>query len=223
MIVSDTEKFVFIHNPKCGGMSCHNALLKYDTRNNIFFEWKPIGPEGKILDMAHVTPFQMRRFFPKAFAEVQGYVKFAFVRNPYHRFLSAVSQHLKLGTHYMRRSILSDAETFYRVAASFALDSLRHDPVQNDHKLVHFRPQVRFVNIDGHRWADLIFHLENPEELQGTPVAGWLAEMKDANRTDAFGGTGYDPQRLGAAALAKLNEFYAEDFDAFGYTRLTAG
>ena len=31
MIVSDTEKFVFIHNPKCGGMSCHNTLLKYDT------------------------------------------------------------------------------------------------------------------------------------------------------------------------------------------------
>ena len=149
---------------------------------------------------------------------MQSYVKFAFVRNPYDRFMSAVSQHLKLGTPYMRQAILSDPETFYRVAARFALTALKHEQVQNDHKLVHFRPQLRFVNIDGHRWADLIFHLENPQEMQGTPVAGWLSEMRDANQT--FGGQGYDPHRLGAEALARLGDFYSEDFETFGYKRI---
>lgn len=135
MIVSDTEKFVFIHNPMCGGMSSHNVLLKYDTRDNLFFEWRTVNDIGKVIDIAHITPFQMRKFFPKVFREVRGYLKFAFVRNPYHRYLSAISQHLKLGTPYMRSAILADPSVFYRVAASFAQTALTSHPVENDHVL----------------------------------------------------------------------------------------
>lgn len=219
MIVSDSEKFVFIHNPKCGGMSCHNALLKYDTRDNFFFEWKPVNDEGKILDMAHVTPFQLRRFFPAMFRDMQGYLKFSFVRDPYHRFLSAVSQHLKLGTPAMRSAILADPEAFYRVAAAFACSALKLHPVENDHKLVHFRPQVHFVNIDGRRWADDVFKLEDPKALEGSPVARWLSQMSAANRTGGVGEKGYDVARLGPQAIAALNDFYARDFEELGYTR----
>ncbi|WP_052249079.1 sulfotransferase family 2 domain-containing protein [Leisingera sp. ANG-Vp] len=220
MIVSDTEKFVFIHNPKCGGMSCHNALLKYDTRDNLFFEWRPVHGTDKILDMAHIIPFQLRRFFPKAFAEVQDYVKFTFVRDPYQRYLSAVSQHLKLGTGYMRDAILADPEAFYRVAAAFALTALKLHPVENDHKLVHFRPQVQFANIDGHRWADHVLKLEEPGALAASPVARWLPEMAAQNRTGGFAEHGYEAARLGPEAIAALNAFYARDFDSFGYPRM---
>ena len=221
MIVSDTEKFVFIHNPKCGGMSCHNALRKYDTRDNFFFEWKPVNEAGKILDMAHITPFQMRKFFPKAFHDVGSYLKFTFVRNPYHRYLSAISQHLKLGTPHMRGAILADPEIFYRVAASFARTALQPHPVENDHRLVHFRLQCNFVNIDGRRWADHVFQLEKPESLQDTPVAGWLPDMatRKENPTEGLG-DGYEVGRLGPEAIAALNDFYARDFEAFGYDRL---
>ncbi|MFY0312381.1 sulfotransferase family 2 domain-containing protein [Leisingera sp. D0M16] len=220
MIVSDSEKFVFIHNPKCGGMSCHNALLKYDTRDNFFFDWKPVNKEGKVLDLAHVTPFQMRRFFPKAFAGVQDYVKFTFVRDPYQRYLSAISQHLKLGTAYMRNAVLADPEAFYRVAASFALTELKRHPVENDHKLVHFRPQVHFANLDGRRWADEVLRLEAPQDLAASPVARWLPEMAEANRTGGFAAQGYEAERLGAEAIAALNAFYARDFESFGYLRM---
>lgn len=220
MIVSDTEKFVFIHNPKCGGMSCHNALLKYDTRENFFFEWKSVNDAGKILDMAHITPFQMRRFYPKAFAQVQDYLKFTFVRDPYQRFLSAVSQHLKLGTGHMRNAILADPGAFYRVAAAFALNALKTRPVERDHKLVHFRLQVNFANIEGSRWADEVLKLEDPEALAASPVAKWLPEMAAANRTGGFAEKGYEPERLGPEAVAALNAFYARDFDSLGYPRL---
>ncbi|TDE34250.1 sulfotransferase family 2 domain-containing protein [Antarcticimicrobium sediminis] len=222
MIVSDSEKFVFIHNPKCGGMSSHNALRKYDTRDNFFFEWKPVNDAGKILDMAHITPVQMRKFFPRAFREVRGYLKFVFVRNPYHRFLSAVSQHLKLGTPYMRDAVLADPEAFYRVSASFAVTALRAHAVENDHKLVHFRQQCNFVNLAGHRWADHVFRLEEPESLQGTPVAGWLPDMSQqrSNPTEGAVARGYDVARLGPEAIAALNAFYARDFEAFGYDRV---
>lgn len=220
MIVSDTEKFVFIHNPKCGGMSCHNTLLQYDTRDNLFFEWKTVNDQGKVIDMAHITPFQMRKFFHQVFQEVQTHLKFSFVRDPYSRYLSAISQHLKLGTPYMRSAILADREAFYRVAASFALNALRPHPVENDHKLVHFRPQVQFVNIDGERWADCVFRLEEPESLLNTPVATWLPDMtKVANPTKAFAEKGYEPERLGRAALDALNSFYERDFESFGYAQ----
>lgn len=220
MIVSDTEKFVFIHNPKCGGMSCHKALLKYETRENFFFEWKPVNDAGKILDMAHITPFQMRRFYPKAFAQVRDYLKFTFVRDPYQRFLSAVSQHLKLGTSHMRNAILADPEVFYGVAATFARNALRQHPVENNHKMVHFRPQVNFTNIDGKRWADEVLKLEDPEALPASPVARWLPEMEVANRTSGFAEKGYHPERMGLQAVAALNAFYARDFESFGYPRL---
>jgi len=221
MIVSDTKKFVFVHNPKCGGMSCHNALLKYDTRDNFFFEWKTVNDAGKVIDMAHLTPFQMRRFFPKTFREVDGYLKFTFVRNPYDRFLSAVSQHLKLGTFHLRNAILSDPETFYRVAACLARTALRPRPVENDHKLVHFRLQCNFANIDGRRWVDHVFRLEEPESLQGTPVADWLPDMAQrANPTGGFAKQGYEVERLGPEAIEALNAFYARDFDTFGYDRV---
>lgn len=221
MIISDSEKFVFIHNPKCGGMSCHNTLSKYDTRDNFFFEWKTVNDEGKILDMAHITPFQLRRFYPEVFRSVRGYVKFVFVRNPYHRFLSAVSQHLKLGTPYMRDAILADPETFYRVAASFARSGLRTQLIENDHRLVHFRLQCNFANIDGRRWADHVFRLEQPDSLRGTPVEAWLPDLAErANPTEGYAKQGYEAERLGAEAIRALNEFYARDFESFDYDRL---
>ncbi len=221
MIISDSEKFVFIHNPKCGGMSCRNALMKYDTRDNFFFDWKPVNPEGKVLDMAHVTPGQMRHFFPKKFRSVQSYLKFGFVRNPYSRFLSAISQHLKLGTPYMRDAILADPETFYRVAASFALNSLRRQPVENNHKLVHFLPQSRFFKIDKRFWATHAFKLEDPKSLEGTPVTAWLADMSTvANPTENFIKHGYEAERLGPEAIRALNEFYTADFENFDYLKI---
>ncbi len=223
MIVSDSEKFVFIHNPKCGGMTCHNALLKFDTRDNLFFEWRPVNQSGKILDMAHITPFQMRKFFPRAFSEVSDYLKFTFVRNPYDRFFSAISQHLKLGTPHMRNAILNDESVFYSVASSFARTSLKLHAVENDHKLVHFRPQVNFANIDGSRWADLVFHLEDTDALKKTDVAKWLPEMAHrSNPTGLFSKGGYDHSRLGREAICVLNEFYARDFESFGYTLIDA-
>lgn len=222
MIVSDSEKFVFVHNPKCGGMSCHNALLKYDTRNNKFFEWREVNDVGKMLDLAHITPFQMRKFFPQAFAEVQDYVKFTFVRDPYQRFISAVSQHLKLGTYFMRQAILQEPDVFYGVAAQFALSALKAQTVENEHKLVHFRLQCNFTNIDGQRWVDHVFPLEDETALQHTPVAGWLPDMfkGKANQTSGYSEGGYEVERLGPKAIAALNDFYARDFEIFGYDRL---
>lgn len=221
MIVSDREKFVFVHNPKCGGMTCHNALLKYDTRNNFFFEWKRVNGEGKILDMAHITPMQLRRFFPRDFKKANRYYKFVFVRNPYNRFMSSISQHLKLMAPAMRTAILTDENAFYHVARAFALHGLRAPQIENEHKLVHFRIQCNFANIDGQRWVDEVFKLEDLD-FQSSPAAKWLPDMGSTarNTTNLPSSSGYDIKKLGDEAIAAINEFYDRDFSTFGYEKL---
>lgn len=220
MIVSDSEKFVFVHNPKCGGMSWHRTLEPYDTRDNFYFEWRTL-PGGRTLDMAHITPGQMKRYFPDDFERVAGYTKFVFVRNPYTRFLSAVSQYLKLGPKEKRAALLADRDAFYAFAANVALYRLFPGPVARDHRLVHFRPQVDFAEVDGARWVDHVFHLEARDEIAGTPVAKWITDPERTNNpTRAFRDSGYEVERLGTRAIAALNGFYLRDFESFGYPRV---
>ena len=95
MIISDSERFVFIHNPKAGGMTFRTALAWYDTRDNYFFEWKTVPGTNRVLDMAHITLFQIFKLYPSVAFEIREYFRFGFVRNPYYRFLLAISQHLK--------------------------------------------------------------------------------------------------------------------------------
>ena len=220
MIIADTERFVFIHNPKVGGMTFRTALKPYDTRDNFFFEWQQIGPAKKHIDMAHITLAQLREFFPEVLDQVAPYFKFGFVRNPYTRFLSAVSQHLKLGTPHTRAAILREPDLFYRTASSFALTVLDRGRIEGDHRLVHFREQGDFFYLDGAPWANCILKLEEPEAIAATPVAAWLgdATANPKNRTEPFARTGYDLAALSPPARDAIARFYAHDFKRFGYS-----
>lgn len=219
MIISDTEKFVFIHNPKVGGMTFRTALLQYDTRDNYFFEWKTITDTGKKLDMAHITPHQLRKFYPHVFREVRDYFKFGFVRNPYTRFLSGVSQHLKLSTPHIRAAMLNDQDLFYRFSSNFALTALKEEVIERDHRMVHFRRQSNFLFLDGAQWSTAWFRLETPQAIEGTPVGTWLGDAMQTplNRTQELAATGYQIDRLSKDARLFLREFYKIDFENFGY------
>ena len=222
MIISDREKFVFIHNPKVGGMTFRTALMRHDTRDNFFFEWRWLPGGKKQVDMAHITLFQLQQFYPQVLAEIAPYFKFGFVRNPYTRFLSAVGQHLKLGTPHTRTAILRDPGLFYRVADSFAQTVLDEALIEGDFKLVHFRRQSNFLYLAGKQWVDLVLKLENPDAIIGTPVEAWLGSSAPTahNRTAAFVEDGYDLGALAPETLAAVSAFYALDFDRFGYDRL---
>ena len=220
MIISDSEKFVFVHNPKCGGMSWRNQLGKFDTRDNFFFEWKMVD-ENKKLDMAHITPFQLRRFYPDVFNAVSDYMKFGFVRNPYDRFCSAVSQHLKLGSGFTRSVIIKNPGIFYDVASAFANTVLKDNLVDNDHRLVHFKRQASFHFVDGDRWTQFCFKLENLGAVDETEVHALLPDLNtNRNKTGGNFESGYDSSRLSKDAIASINEFYARDFEVFDYEKL---
>ena len=220
MIISDSARFVFIHNPKVGGMTFRTALAPYDTRDNKFFEWQRV-PGSKVqIDMAHITLFQLQLLFPKVLDEVATYFKFGFVRDPYTRFLSAVAQHLKLGTAYTSTAIFREPDLFYRIANNFALTVLRDTAIEADFKLAHFRRQSNFFYLGGARWADLILKLEDPAALAANRAAAWLVPGSDVmtpRNLTRFSDQGYDVAAQPQPAIAAVTRFYERDFERFGY------
>lgn len=225
MIVSDSHRFVFIHNPKVAGMTIRTALMDYETRNNRFFEWQRVGHHKVQIDMAHITLQQLRRYFPAVVDQVAPYYKFGFVRHPYDRFFSALSQHLKLGSQHVRNTVLGAPDLFYRFAGAFAQRIVNDAAIESDFRLVHFRRQSDFFYFGTQKWADAVFRLEEPDAVRGTPAAAWLGDALAARRnpTEPYADTGYDAAALDPEARRVLDAFYRQDFERFGYSRLDPG
>ncbi len=198
-------------------MTFRTALAKYDTRGNYFFEWKPIEGTNRLLDMAHVTVFQLYKFFPKVASEIEGYFRFGFVRNPYMRFISAVSQHLKLGGVYSRNIILADPDLFYGVASGLAETVLFSHIIEQDFKLVHFRRQSNYFWYDGKRWINSVMKLEDHEAFAPKEVSRWLGDAFNTTLNKTKQIETYDLERLSKPALRAITDFYALDFERFGY------
>lgn len=76
MLVSDTEKFIFFHVPKSGGTSIHSFFKEK-------YGWQDDPPPV----LHHMKAKDYMKFHPEKFS----YFKFAFVRNPFDRLLSAYS------------------------------------------------------------------------------------------------------------------------------------
>src|SRR6187551_2124698 len=91
MIISDSRKFIFVAIPKTGTHSVRRALRPHMSEDDIeqvrLFEEKkfPI-PELANLRHGHISLAQLRPFLDPA--KFDSFFKFAFVRNPFDRFVS---------------------------------------------------------------------------------------------------------------------------------------
>ena len=92
MIISDTQKFIFLHIPKCGGTTVRNSLKKFDTRNDYY--WMHVYMNGATekspklqIDKAHMSLPIFKRLYPKDFELLNEYTVFAFSRNPIKRII----------------------------------------------------------------------------------------------------------------------------------------
>jgi len=99
MIISDTHRFIFLHNPKCAGTTVRRALSKYDTRNDKFWHFKTIpGPfpeRDTKIDLAHLSLALVKTYYPDEFRLFEQYLVFGFVRSPIDRLLSAYIEYNK--------------------------------------------------------------------------------------------------------------------------------
>lgn len=204
MIVSALHKFIFVAIPKTGTHSVRRALREHLGSQDmeqvgLFVQKKFPIPELAQLQHGHLSLQQVRPYLRPE--EWDSFFKFAFVRNPFDRFVSYCAFMTRAEGHFER-----DPK---RVMRHF----IANPPWQH----ILFQPQHSFVTgADDELLAD---HVGRMEEMQasydeiakriGIPTAQ-LERVNSSNRRDY---RDYYNQELidGVAAL------YSRDLELFGY------
>lgn len=204
MIISSLHQFIFVAIPKTGTHAVRRALREHlgpeDMEQvGLFVQSKLPIPDLARLGHGHLTLAQVRPHLPPEL--FQSSFKFAFVRNPFDRFVSYCS------------FVTRDTGEFERDPRAVMRDIIAHPPT--DHILFH--PQHSFVtDASGNLLAD---HVGRVEEMQksydeiaariGIPTAQ-LDRVNASNRRDYR--EYFDPPLI--AGVAK---YYARDLLLFGY------
>jgi len=205
MIVSHRNRFIFAAIPKTGTHSVRRALRVHLGPDDIeqvrlFGEKQFPFPELAALGHGHITLSQVRPFLG---AEVfDRYLKFAFVRNPFDRFVSYCA--------FMTR----ETDDFHRDPREVMRFCLFEDrPL--DHPL--FKPQHVFItDASGAPLADMVGRVEEMQnDYQAICArlqipAARLEKVNTARRGDyrAY----YDQTLIDGVA-----ELYQRDLELFGY------
>ena len=209
MIISNTLKFFFIHNPKVAGTSVRKSLLKYNSSEIELWHQRYIQSLDRIVDMSHLAARDVTHVLDIP----EDYFKFGFIREPYDRFFSAVKEHSR------QNSIdLSSKE----VLSEFVLNSLTPTSVRFDWNFSHFCPQHYYFYEGNRRIADFIGNHSNIESdwkkilcvLQLDPELHQLSK----ERFTGSESMSYDSilKRLSLPALYRINQLYAKDWFWFG-------
>ena len=205
MIISNLHEFVFVAIPKTGTHSVRRALREHmgpqDLEQVKLFVNKsfPI-PALAQLQHGHLTLEQVR---PYMRAENFGaFFKFAFVRNPFDRFVSYCA--------FMKRSTGEFEKDPQAVMRHFAFTAPPHQHVL-------FHPQHRFVTGgDGQLLTDYVGRVEQMQDSY-TEIARRIgipaASLEKANASTRGDYRQYYDQEL-IDGVAKL---YQRDLELFGY------
>lgn len=206
MIVSHRNKFIFVAVPKTGGHSVREALRPHlgpeDLEQASLFVQKSFPfPELSALKHGHIGLSEVRPFLGEGI--FKSYLKFAFIRNPFDRFVSYCSFMTRHQGHFDRdprgtmRHFLFDLRPLYHV---------------------HFQPQSRLlVDGEGRLLTDFLGHVESMQAdfdeiclRVGVPATP-LERMNSSRRGEYK--QYYDQELIdGVASL------YERDLNLFGYS-----
>lgn len=87
MIVDESRKVIYLHNPKCGGTFLRDIYIEKYGQTDATKWWKLFTKEHGT-DLAHISYDDLPRFIP----EWEEFRLVVMVRNPYNRFYSAVKE-----------------------------------------------------------------------------------------------------------------------------------
>jgi len=204
MIISSLHKFIFAAIPKTGTHSVRRALREHMGPQDmeqvgLFVQSQLPIPELARIGHGHISLQQLRPHMkPEDF---DSFFKFAFVRNPFDRFVSYSS--------FITREVGHFDRDPQRVMRHF----LANPPW--DHIL--FRPQHEFVtDQEGNLLTDYIGRVEQMQQSYDEisariGIPGATLDQVNSSRRTAYRDY-YDPQLIDG--VAKL---YARDIELFGY------
>ena len=205
MIVSHAHKFIFFAVPKTATHTIREALRAHlgpdDWEQQVLFGQQSLPiPDIARLGHGHITAAEIR---PHLDADVwNGYFKFAFVRNPFDRFVSTCF--------FLNRS----SPDFADIAVEFMKQRL---PLPRFRERVLVRPQYR--QLVDERGAIALDYVGRYEDLQQSydaiceaiGIASTELGKKNTSQHSAFMNY-YDDELRQMVA-----DFYAEDLRLFGY------
>lgn len=206
MIISHKHRFIFVPVPKTGTHAVRQALREHLGPEDIeqvglFINKQFPYPEIAQLKHGHLSLSDVRPYVGADVAE--GYFSFAFVRNPFDRFVSYCA--------FMTRefgAFDSDPRgTMRRIL--FELRPMHH---------IHFRPQsTMLVDEDGQLAVDLIGRVESLQQdydriCERIGIPSRPLERVNASRRGDYRNY-YDPELIEGVA-----QLYRRDLELFGYS-----
>lgn len=210
MIVSHSQKFIFVATPKTASQSTRVFLRNFINENDWeqcgYYEQKrlPI-PHLSLLKTGHLTLAQLKPFLKES--QWQRYLKFLVVRDPLDRFLSA--------SFFLNHKLQGNQDT-----NSELLKMLTNEKWLSR---LHFRPQIEFAFHGDELLADYIIRYENLHE--GLAHVSGLLSNKSINEPlnvlpelniGQFRDRTFKPSE---AVCRKVHSVYAQDYEAFGYCK----
>lgn len=206
MIISHAHRFVFTAIPKTGTHSVRQALRQHLSAEDLeqvglFVSKRFPFPEFQGVRHGHISLAEIRPCLDEeAFA---GYFKFAFVRNPFDRFVSYCA--------FMSREqdwFEKDARGFMKHVL-FTVRPAGH---------ILFKPQHEFLaDSEGHLLSDYVGRVEEMQAsydavCQRLGLPATVLEKVNSSRRSGYQGY-YD------AELAEgVGDYYRRDLELFGYT-----
>jgi hypothetical protein len=190
----DDYRCIFVHIPKCAGVSICRSLF------------------GN-LGAGHHTIASYREIFTEE--EFDSYFKFAFVRNPWDRLVSAYFFLKGGGFHAEDKRWAQENLSEYADFDSFVKQWLNRG---NARSWIHFRPQHEFLCTDNKEpQLDFIGHYENLADDFARVRArlGINAELQYLNSEQ--GGTRDYRRCYNEETIQRVADVYREDIQCFGY------
>lgn len=219
MIISESKKFVFIHNPKCAGTSVRFLLEKFDTRANFYWGFAEL--DGKKVDKAHMPVNILRRFSLTDFDLLNSYFVFGFVRNPYSRIISSYNeQHIQLYNNLINGN---ESISSYQIKLNDFIKNLKPSDINGwNIKYRHFVRQTDMFYLGEKCIADLVFKVENFDDSY-KKIELFLPSLKESFKNKINIKKNSKPVKidflnlLSTESIDIINKLYNSDFIIFDY------
>lgn len=219
MVISDTKRFIFLHNPKVAGTALRRTLIsRYDTRNNFFWGVAEGATLNRRIDKAHMSLSDLRVVFPGDFALLDDYFVFVFVRKPVERYISSFFEFV---IHHKKNIQLNNctADEILSLINDFT-QTIDEHKIRYGIQYRHFMPQHEIIYYNNKCKADFIGYLDdihgNFEKIKAligleltNPVTKWNQKSK------RFGNL---HQELPTSTRDKILKLYEKDFIYFNFT-----
>jgi hypothetical protein len=219
MIISESKRIIFIHNPKCAGTSVRGSLRQFDTRADYYWLFGEL--DGKKIDKAHMPLNILRRFSLEDFDLLRSYFVFGFVRDPYSRAVSSFNESRnKIYKDFISGNMSLDE--YVRELNNFFSD-LTSDKVSGwDIGYRHFVRQKDMFWLDGKCFADLIIRVEEidpgVDALEALVPDVAVKLRKDISAKKNVKPMEYSAiELLSSASIDIISHIYKDDFKVFGY------